>query len=272
MGSQVGVNLVDVHGVLWNGETKRPWWGMGDLALGGLLVLGVSILAGVVGVLSVVVADGAAAFDPNNPQSTQDLEAMFAGPTVLAIGLIGQQLAQGAWPCIVSRWKGLGLGPDFGFRVKVADLWIGLVCGVGLLFVSGAVGWITTSLVGLEEGKQAGNTQFLEENSGSAWMAVLYLGVIVGAPVTEELFFRGLAQRAFRNRLGPAWAVVLSTLLFTIVHVQVTTWQSQTVLLSSIGAIGLLLGIMAWKFDRLGPSIVAHAVVNGAAVLFLLAG
>lgn len=60
----------------------------------------------------------------------------------------------------------------------------------------------------------------------ATWRLTLF--IVVGglvAPVSEELFFRGVIYGYFRNRLQPAfgkagiaWAVIISTLLFVTAH------------------------------------------------------
>ena len=46
------------------------------------------------------------------------------------------------------------------------------------------------------------------------------LAVIVVAPVTEELFFRGFFYRALRTRMRVVWAVLIDSLVFASIHVQ----------------------------------------------------
>ena len=52
-------------------------------------------------------------------------------------------------------------------------------------------------------------------------MVLLVLLTIVGAPIVEELFFRGLVLRSLRRHIAPPAAIVVSALLFALVHFQV---------------------------------------------------
>ncbi len=252
---------------------ERPVrWGLADVVLGGVFVLSVSMLAGIVGLLVALASSDSA--DPGDAPDVQ-IEALLATPAVLAIGLVSQQLAQAGWPWIVSRWKGRGLARDFGVTFRWSDLWIGPVCGLFLLVAASATGDIAARLVGLEHAGEASNTGIVTAGGASAWSIVLYLCIVVGAPISEELFFRGLVLRSvakrFRsNRAAAIGGVAVSTLLFTAVHIQSTTPDGLTVLLSSIGVVGLILGVMAVRFDRLGPSIGAHATLNLVAVVAVL--
>ena len=92
----------------------------------------------------------------------------------------------------------------------------------------------------------------------------IFLLVIV-APVTEELLFRGIILRGLLYRYGPVTAVGLSALLFALVHLN--PWQ-----FISVFWLGIAFG---WFFLRTGSiniCILAHAVSNGLFVLFTSIG
>jgi membrane protease YdiL (CAAX protease family) len=86
------------------------------------------------------------------------------------------------------------------------------------------------------------------------------IALVVVAPLTEELFFRGLVLRAFLRRYSVRVAIVLSALLFAIGHAN--PWQ-----FASAGAGGLLLGWLYWRTGSLIPCFVAHAAFNGLSVV-----
>ncbi len=88
--------------------------------------------------------------------------------------------------------------------------------------------------------------------------------VAVAAPLFEELFYRGLWMRSVERRWGTAWAVVVSSVLFGAIHLQIYDFPA----LAGFGAIAALLTV--WT-GRLGPAIWAHVAFNLTAVIFLLA-
>lgn len=92
--------------------------------------------------------------------------------------------------------------------------------------------------------------------------AALFFLLVLVAPITEELLFRGLILRGFLKRYSKGKAVLLSALLFALFHVN--PWQM-------IGAfvIGSILG---WWFVRTGsllPCIIGHAAYNLVPLLAL---
>jgi membrane protease YdiL (CAAX protease family) len=94
---------------------------------------------------------------------------------------------------------------------------------------------------------------------------LLFLMVAIGAPIAEELFFRGLVLRSFEKRLGIRWAVVASSLVFGITHLQLLQLPALTVA-------GLVFALLAVRTDRLGTAVVAHMAFNAATVATIVWG
>jgi hypothetical protein len=98
-------------------------------------------------------------------------------------------------------------------------------------------------------------------SSGS--VVVIFLFLAVGAPLVEELFFRGLLLRSLLERTRPALAIPVSAVLFGLAHFEALQF-------GGLAVFGLVLGVLAWRTGRLGPSIGAHAAFNAAAVAALV--
>lgn len=92
--------------------------------------------------------------------------------------------------------------------------------------------------------------------------AVLILFLAVGAPIVEELFFRGLLLRSLTRWLGPGVGIVGSAVVFGLAHFELLQ-------LPALVLFGLFLGTLAYKTGRLGPAMVAHASFNAVTVLSL---
>ena len=190
------------------------------------------------------------------------------GPALLAASFVGLwvPLVGAGW--LASRSFGSGsVARDLGLRFERSDLGWGVLVGVAGLVAASAVQWalsVFPDLVG-------SNTNFIEDQSSTVPGAVVVVvSTLIGAPFVEELFFRGLLQRAMA-RLGAA-AVVLQSLVFGLIHVTPSEGLGNVGIVLGVGVFGLVLGLAARRFDRLGPAIVGHAVFNAAAVLPLLVG
>ncbi len=79
----------------------------------------------------------------------------------------------------------------------------------------------------------------------------------------EEVAFRGGLQSALMGRRAPARAIALSALVFAGFHLDPVRFPGVLLL-------GVAFGWLAWRTGSIWPSMVAHAVNNGTAVLGLL--
>jgi membrane protease YdiL (CAAX protease family) len=115
----------------------------------------------------------------------------------------------------------------------------------------------------LDDPDLSAEAKALTDRAHGVGIALLVILTIVGAPIIEELFFRGLLLRSLLRRLPPWAAIGISSLLFAFVHFQ----PLQFLALAIFGAIA---GTLAWRSGRLGPSICAHMAFNATTVIVLL--
>ncbi len=94
-------------------------------------------------------------------------------------------------------------------------------------------------------------------------MPLLWIALIVAAPVFEEIFFRGFLFRGFLgSRLGSFGTIVVTSLLWTVIHIQYDLYD-----MASIFVIGLLLGLSRFRSRSLYVPIAMHAVNNLVAAI-----
>lgn len=223
-------------------------WGLGDVVVG--LVLALTLPA-----VTAVLVGSMAGVSPSDPPRWYVMSLLGAG----WVGL-------GAWPLVVGRWKGTGVGRDFGLAVRRRDAGVGAAAAIPVL-----AGIYAIELWGGGEPVRRPSAELLlpEGSVGFGYAALVVVGLVVVTPVVEELFFRGLLLRAGERRWGGAFGVGLSTVVFALVHLEPGV-TAPLRLLAEIGLLGLVFGVLAVRTGRLGPSIVAHAAVNavGVAVAF----
>lgn len=92
--------------------------------------------------------------------------------------------------------------------------------------------------------------------------AVTAVAGVIGAPLVEELFFRGLLLRGLLDRVPPWAAVFGQGLLFGLYHVIPSYGRANIGLVLVLSTYGWVFGAWAWRSGRLGPTIVGHAVTN----------
>lgn len=231
-------------------EQRPVRWGLGDAAAGWL----VGLVGGMLTYGLALLLSGTDAEDADS----LSLAWVALGQLGLWLGLLGA-----AW--FAARFKGNGIRRDFGLAATWGDLPVGAFVGMlgqfGILWiVYYPMSWFTD--VTTEEFSEPAR-DIADRASGPVGVVLLVLIVGLGAPIVEEIFYRGLVQRSLIRRVGPGWGVALASVLFGAAHLQPLQFPA-------LALAGGVFGVLAYRYGRLGPAIVAHMVFNLTAVTFLL--
>ena len=153
---------------------------------------------------------------------------------------------------------------DYGLRFSRTDL-LGVPIGVlSQLVLLRIVYWPlqsiwpnTFSTPRLEE-----KARDLYDSAQGGWVVLLVVMVVIGAPVVEELVYRGLLQGAFSRQVQDGVAVVIVAAWFALIHFAPVEYPG-------LFAFGLVLGICALSTKRLGLSIVTHLAFNATGLVWV---
>jgi membrane protease YdiL (CAAX protease family) len=100
--------------------------------------------------------------------------------------------------------------------------------------------------------------EYESASTSSLALMLWWVSVVVIAPITEEITFRGFLFRGWSESwLGAFGAIVLTSLIFGAMHMQYT-WQGML----STAAWGLMLGIARWRSGSTILTIMMHAAWN----------
>lgn len=77
----------------------------------------------------------------------------------------------------------------------------------------------------------------------------------IGAPLCEELFFRGILERKLLEAFSPKVAIVASALVFAVYHLNIVQGVNAFI-------IGLFFGWLYYRTRSLWPSILCHFIMN----------
>ena len=155
------------------------------------------------------------------------------------------------------RWDGAGLR-----RL------VGLFAAALALMTAGTLIWAAFTRIAESNGTVIpGDNQLmvdaLLDHQGPSWpLVVTALYVTVGAPIIEEIGFRGMIYPAFRRVLPRGWAVALVGILFGIIHGNLAT-------LLPITLLGAWLCLVRDRFG-LGTCVALHVLSNAWSFLWLL--
>jgi membrane protease YdiL (CAAX protease family) len=218
---------------------------------GGMVAVGVLIAAGTMLAGTIVVA----AFDPDLDTPA----ARNAAQLVVALSLAGTAL-------------GFALA-DAGGRLKAAFAKLGLGSRIALGAIGlAALAWVTYIifagfLAPLLQPDQQDVTRELgtnKEELGS--VAVAAFLIVIAAPVSEELFFRGFMFSGLRRSMSLFPAAAISAVVWGALHL-------------GAGNIGVAIQlavfgvILAWLYERSGTlwaPVLAHAINNTIAFVLLV--
>ena len=218
---------------------SRPRWGFMDIIVVYLAIMGVTILAALLPV-----------------------KAMFGEIQYYLFGFGVQFLATIIFVYLFAvlfqkgSWRDLGLRrasfSDFG-RYGIMG---GFLLIIMVLFMGYVLKYFQPDL----------QPQSIEEMLRSAlrlpdFVLIMIAGVVL-APVSEEIFYRGMIYPLFRKYLGTTWGAVGAGILFGLAH-----WDLWRALPLAIG--GAALCYIYEKSDSILVSMVAHGVWNGVMCLLI---
>jgi membrane protease YdiL (CAAX protease family) len=113
--------------------------------------------------------------------------------------------------------------------------------------------WPTT--FSTEEVEQRANE--LVDRAGDHWAWLLVVVVVIGAPVIEELVYRGLLQRSLSRTVGLPSGLLLTSLWFALIHPSAVEWPGLMVA-------GLAFGAGVALTGRIGMGFATHTAFNAA--------
>jgi uncharacterized protein len=223
-------------------SAKRPFpyanWGPG-LAIGGVLL---ALATGLVLGIPVVLAD----HPPSGGELSDAANALVQLATAIGFVLVPVAIAlsRGA-PGFAEAARRLGVR-----RFRFGDTkWMLAAIGAYLLFAT-----VYVALIGQPKQKD------IAEGFGAVPVQVLL--IVVAAPISEEVCFRGMLFGGLRRRLPRLAAALVSALVFGALHA--TTGISAV---PPLIGFGFILALLYEKTGSIVPGIVLHMLNNSVALL-----
>jgi membrane protease YdiL (CAAX protease family) len=258
-------------------ERPRPWWGFGDV-MAWFLIGQVAAL-----MLNLFVAQrGGYALDrPTGPGARLGEATGRVGvgqppgvtPTWADMPLwLSQGVAQlPLWAAFIGGSvfatvrKGFGPVRDLKIAFRPVDVPIGLGVGIACQVLLNPLVYRVLFLFTPEQDVSRGARGITDKATSPLLVLLLFVTVGLLAPVAEELFFRGLALQSLVRRFGRVGGLILSSAFFAIAH-------TNPLYFVALMPFALILGWLVLRFDRLGPSIVAHVSYNLVTATVLVFG
>jgi membrane protease YdiL (CAAX protease family) len=240
--------------------------GMGDVVSGLILAQVFGAIPFIAAIIFIVTRLS----DVLNPAQTSDIiqQVLAAGPI-----LVASMLASWMGFMLPTWWAALNKG-DKNWRELLKwrfnwkrDLLIAVVFVLVLRSIEIVIGLILQNIFGLNV-EELSNAGIITQQSG-IWLVLIALGAAFGAPVVEEIFFRGLFLSVAVRNWGAPIGIIVSSVVFGILHAQASV-EASIYTITSTTIVGLVLAILVLKTNRLGTAITAHLLFNTSGVILIL--
>lgn len=264
-------------------------WGLKDALLTVIAALLVQAVAAV-GFIAYWAANNSSTISETTTPNAV-ISEVITGPVLLISSILMYAVwAGGLWNA--SYRRGLrSFRRDYWLKFRKQDIFIGLVVATVMrLLEFGVTSGLDATGVDLSGSDNASLIVSLE---GVWYFVNAILIAAIAAPFIEEVLFRGLILQSFlrmfrrarftsedasptgvtlliRNFLfkhGNMLALVFSSALFGVMHFQGFETFGQIFVVLWTGTLGFLLGLLTYKYKRLGPAIWAHIFFNFSGVI-----
>ena len=231
----------------------RPWGLWATIGFSLVIVAALIAIQGVIMLIFVVVAK----FRDSQLGLLFFLEELATDGFFISIATIVSAPICSGLTVLLAKLKGsLSLREYFGFtkpRAKVLLKW--------LIFIAAFI-LISDTLTHFV-GRPIVSPFMVDVYETAVFAPLLYVALIVMAPVFEEVLFRGFLFKGIQcSALGPVGAVVISALGWAMLHIQYDLHGIVTVFI-----IGLLLGIARVRTNSLFVTIAMHSLNNVVAAV-----
>jgi membrane protease YdiL (CAAX protease family) len=174
---------------------------------------------------------------------------------------------------MASRRHGLSVGRLFVVPRGARRWWAAIGIGVGGgLVIRIAAGVAGSPFVRWVEQEQRTRAPIDGIDVSRPSVAVLAgLAICVGAPLLEELFFRGVLLPTLARRMPVQAAMLVQALVFASLHLSLGIgWATAALTVTAIGVAGYGLAFLRVHTASLVPPIVAHSAFNLVALIVIL--
>jgi membrane protease YdiL (CAAX protease family) len=191
--------------------------------------------------------------------------------TTTSIPVLAMSLAAGWAVYALGTWttsRRFGTGSvveDFGVSARPIDV-LGIPIGVAAqlllipaIYVPLRAIWPGT----FNDGALSETAEDLIDRADGGLLLLLFVLVVLGAPLFEEVLYRGLLQRPLLGTYSAVPVIVIVAAVFALIHFRPIEYPG-------LFAAGLVFGVCAWRTGRIGMAFAAHVGFNATGLVFAL--
>lgn len=195
------------------------------------------------------------------PPNIQALIDRLTDPPIFLLMAAGSQLPMGLAAFIPAWLSKEGWAQRLGFTSSQVSSWQFAILA-GSAFLPTAIGLAFANLIAVWIPPDQ-SIRLLYGKLDAFWSVIFVLFIALAPGFFEEALFRGYMQRRLLQRWRPVSAILVTSIVFGLMHM-----QPHVVVFAAI--LGVWLGVVAWRTNSIWPTIAAHALVNGLWNIFNL--
>ena len=152
---------------------------------------------------------------------------------------------------------------EVGIKKFAAKDWKTIIVFTIILMVGAVIIMVLTSFIG--NSWENSKTETMQQNLTFFPVLIAFISAII-SPIYEEIFYRGFLYRWLRTRTGFMGAILISSLIFTVVHIP--TYNAMPV--NFFG--GIIFALAYERTNSIWPAVIIHGLSNGIMVLLTITG
>lgn len=153
---------------------------------------------------------------------------------------------------------------EVGIKKFTVKDWKIIVIFSIILMVGAVIIMLLTIFIG--NSWENSKTEAIQQNVTFLTVLIAFISAAIISPIYEEIFYRGFIYRWLRTRIGFIGAILLSAIIFTIIHIP--TYNAMPVNFFS----GIIFALAYERTNSIWPSVMIHGLTNGIMVLLTTLG
>jgi len=150
-------------------------------------------------------------------------------------------------------WEEVGINKVSAKDWKIIILYSFIVL-IGAVLIT-----LATSVIGNSISNS--KTESIQQNVTFFTVLIAFISAAIISPIYEEIFYRGFLYRWLRTRIGFSGAILLSSIIFTVIHIP--TYNTMPVNFFS----GIIFALAYEKTGSIWTSVIIHGSTNGIMIL-----
>ena len=228
-----------------------------------IFAVAAALIVGVIGFLvAAIMHNGLQEPIQGNPQT--QMNAMLEDPVLFIIMMLPNQLTFLFFGVALAVFSNSTFRNRLGLRKGRGSLGTWLVYIAATPAVGIAISMIMNLLIDQESTNMQMVEDMIEAQKGSKLLIAIAL-IAIAPGICEEILFRGFSQHRLLKH-WPAWvAILVSSVLFALAHVE-------PIHVMAVFPLGVWFGIIAWKTQSIIPCMICHFLNNLLSILALKFG